>query len=95
MSGATEAAQVFEEQDRVAGLEEFAEQVERQVHAQAGRVDIAAAVHKRRLPFFRGCCDGLFDRGHGSRIEHAWVSGAVVSMESIRKGLLFSSILSR
>ena len=36
--GAAESAQVLEEQDGIARLEEFAEEIKRQVHPQAGRI---------------------------------------------------------
>ena len=46
MGGAAVAAQVFKQQDGIAGLEEFVEEIERQIHAQAGRVEIAAMANE-------------------------------------------------
>ncbi len=46
MRGPAEAAQVLEQQNRIARLEELAEEVEGQIHAQAGRVEIAPAAHR-------------------------------------------------
>jgi hypothetical protein len=51
MGGAAVAAQVFKELDGVAGLEEFVEEVEGQVYAQARRVDVAAVAHEDGLGF--------------------------------------------
>ena len=42
--------QVLEERDRIAGLEELARQVERQVHLQTRRITIAVPLEHARLP---------------------------------------------
>ena len=58
MCGAAVASQVFEQQNRIARLKEFMEQVERQIHAQAGRVEITAAAHQWRRIDVVGRGDG-------------------------------------
>jgi hypothetical protein len=89
MGGATVAAQVLEEQNRIAGLEELVEEIERQVHAQAGRKCVAAAVHQRWKLGIGGPCELVIRSGHGLSLEHG-NSGGSIHVRFKLHGILYS-----
>jgi hypothetical protein len=73
VGGAAVAAHVFKEADGIAGLEEFVEEVEGEIEAQAGRVEIAAVADEDW-----GCGGGRRIEGdllssHGSSLDDGLV----------------------
>ena len=63
-------AQVFEQQNRVARLEEFVEQVEGQVHPQTRRIYVAPAQNQHGKRIDRRVADGEILGSHALSLEH-------------------------
>ena len=70
MGGTAVAAQVLEEQNRITGLEELVEEIERQIHAQAGWVNVAAAAHQPWSLGIGGPIELVIRTSHGSSLDH-------------------------
>lgn len=66
---AAELSQVFKQADRIAGFEEFVEEIEGQVHAQARRIAIASAANDGRQCGVRRA-GGEVLSAHGSSLAH-------------------------
>jgi hypothetical protein len=68
MRGSTVPAQVLKEPDRIARLEKFVEKVKRQVHSQAGRIEVPSPAHRLGQTIHSSHIAGIIQRPHSSSL---------------------------
>jgi len=73
VGSAAVAAHVFKEADGIAGLEEFVEEVEGEIEAQAGRIEIAAVADEDRRCSGGRRIEGDLLSSHGSSLDDGLV----------------------
>jgi hypothetical protein len=73
VGSAAVAAHVLKEADGIAGLEEFVEEVEGEIEAQAGRVEIAAVADEDRRCGGGRRIEGNLLSSHGSSLDDGLV----------------------